>query len=84
MEQKIGKITHYFDKIGVGVIALSDGELHVGATIKVKGHEHEFEQVVNAMQIDRQEVAAAAIGQAIGLKVDEPVKEGDEVFVVTD
>ena len=34
------------------------------------------------MQIDRQEVQAASAGQAIGLKVDQEVKEGDEVYKV--
>ena len=83
METKIGRISHYFGKIGVAVIELTDGDLAVGATIKVKGHEQEFEQTVSSMQIEHQEVPSAAKGQSLGLKVDQPVKEGDEVYLVT-
>jgi len=83
METKIGRISHYFGKIGVGVIELTDGDLAVGATIKIKGREQEFEQTVSSMQIEHQEVASAAKGQSLGLKVDQPVKEGDEVYLVT-
>ncbi|MEK7653571.1 MAG: hypothetical protein AAB358_03760 [Patescibacteria group bacterium] len=82
-ETQIGKITHYFGKIGVGVIELDKGELSVGDTIKIKGHgDKEFEQVVTSMQVEHQEVTTAKPGEAAGLKVDQPVKEGDLVFKV--
>jgi len=84
MEQLIGKITHYFNKIGVGVIEITDGTLAVGDTIRIKGGDRDFTQEIASMQIDRQEVAAAAVGQAIGLKVDQEVKEGDEVYKITE
>lgn len=80
MEQLIGKITHYFPKIGVGVIEITDGMLSVGDSIRVTGDDRDFTQEVGSMQIDRQEVQAAAVGQAIGLKVDQEVKEGDLVY----
>ncbi|MFA5125045.1 MAG: hypothetical protein WC473_04475 [Patescibacteria group bacterium] len=83
MEEKIGKITHYFGKIGVGVIELTDGQLAVGDTIKVRGGDREFEQVVNSLQIDRAEVPLANVGQVVGFKTDQPVKEDDEVFKST-
>lgn len=82
MEQLIGKISHYFPKIGVGVIEISDGMLSVGDSIRVTGGDRDFTQEVNSMQIDRQEVQAASAGQAIGLKVDQEVKEGDQVYKV--
>ena len=81
MEKLIGKITHYFGKIGVAVIELTDGNLSVGETIKVKAHGgDEFEQAITSMQIDHQEVPTAAKGQSVGFKVDRPVKEGDLVY----
>ena len=81
-EKLVGKITHYFDKIGVGVIELTDATLKAGDTIRIKGHEREFDQVVASMQVDHQEVEAAKKGESVGLKVDNPVKEGNEVFKV--
>lgn len=82
MEEKIGKITHYFGKIGVGVIELTDGDLKVGDKIKILTHDGEFEQAVSSMQVDHQEVEAAKKGESVGLKVDNPVKEGNEVFKI--
>lgn len=79
-EKQIGKITHYFDKIGVGVIELTDGALAKGDKIRIQGHDNDFEQVVESMQIDRQDVAEAAVGQSVGFKTDQPVKEHDIVY----
>ncbi|MCX7779265.1 MAG: hypothetical protein N2259_03450 [Patescibacteria group bacterium] len=82
-EKQIGKITHYFGKISVGVIELSD-ELKVGETIKIVGHGREFTQKVESMQIEHQNVEKAGKGESVGLKVDQPVKEGDVVYKVTE
>lgn len=83
-EKQIGKITHYFGKIGVGVIELTDGELNVGDTIHVQGSSTDFEQVLTSMQVDHKDVPAAKKGEAIGLKVDEKVKENDVVYKVSE
>ncbi|MGC9049160.1 MAG: hypothetical protein ACP5IX_03005 [Patescibacteria group bacterium] len=80
-EKQIGKITHYFGKIGVAVLELSD-ELKVGDTIHIVGGERDFTQTVGSMQIEHQNVESAGSGEAIGLKVDQPVKEGDTVYKV--
>ncbi len=78
---KVGKITHYFDKIGVAVVELSD-KLAVGDQIKISGHDNEFTMTVSSMQIEHQQIQEAQKGQTVGLKVDQPVKEGDEVYRV--
>lgn len=80
-DTKIGKITHYFDKIGVAVVELS-AKLKAGDKIKVSGHDNEFEQEISSMQIEHEQVPEADNGQSIGLKIDQPVKEGDEVYKV--
>lgn len=82
-EVPIGKVTHYFDKIGVAVVKLEEGSLSVGDTIKISGHDKEFTQEVSSMQVDHQEVTSAKKGDEFGLKVNEEVKEGDTVFHVT-
>ena len=81
-EQQIGKITHYFGKIGVAAIEVTDGELHVGDTVHVVGHTSDFTQVVESMQMDNQAVEIAKPGQTIGVKVPEHAREHDKVFVV--
>uniref|UniRef100_A0A7V0Z518 Translation elongation factor-like protein n=1 Tax=candidate division WOR-3 bacterium TaxID=2052148 RepID=A0A7V0Z518_UNCW3 len=82
MEKLIGKITHYFNKIGVAVIEISDDELNVGDTIHIKGHTTDFKQVVNSMQIEHKAVEKAKKGESIGMKVDSVVHEKDQVYKI--
>lgn len=82
MEEEIGKITHYFAKINVGVIELDKGELHVGDTIHIKGHTTDFYQKVQSMQIEHQATPSIKKGESAGLKVESPVREHDLVLLV--
>ncbi len=83
-EKLIGKITHYFTNIGVGVIELTEGNLKVGDKIHVRGATSDFEQTVDSMQVEHESVEAAKKGQAVGLKVDQQVREGDEVYLASE
>ena len=80
MEKKlVGKISHYFTKIGVGVIELSD-ELKVGDRISIEGATTNLQQTVDSMEIEHESVQSASVGQSIGLKVGQRVREGDLVY----
>jgi len=81
-EQLIGKVTHYFGKAQVAAIEITDGELHVGDTIRVVGHTSNFTQKIESMQIDRQPVTSAHVGDQIGLRVIEHAREHDQVYKV--
>ncbi len=79
---KIGKVTHYYDKIGVAVVEL-DGGLSKGDKIKfVRGGEDMFEQEVKSMQIEHDKIDSAKKGDVVGLKVDQEVKEDAEVYKI--
>ena len=79
---KVGKVTHYYDKIGVAIIELSAG-LSDGDKIKfVRGGEDLFEQDVSSMQIEHERIKKAKKGDAIGLKTVEEVKEGADVYKI--
>lgn len=79
---KIGKVTHYFDKIGVAIVEL-DANLSVGDKIKfVRGGEDIFEQTVGSIQIEHEKKDSAKKGDVIGLKSDQEVKEGAEVYKI--
>jgi putative protease len=54
--------------------------LKVGDTILVKGPTTDFQQVVDSMQIEHQNVQSALAGQSIGLKVVQRARETDVVF----
>jgi len=75
----IGTITHYYSKIGVGIIELKDA-VKVGEKIKIKGHSTDIEQGIDSMQIEHKEVEEAKKGDVIGLKVNDKVREGDKVY----
>jgi translation elongation factor EF-1alpha len=79
---KVGKVTHYYDKIGVAIIALGSN-LAVGDKIKfIRGGEDLFEQTVDSIQIEHEKKDSAGKGDVIGLKTNEQVKEGTEVFKI--
>jgi len=79
MERPIGKVTHYFPKIGVAVVALSE-DLKQGETIRFAGPHTDFRQAVSSMQIEHKTILNAVRGQEIGMKVDRDVKVGDQVL----
>lgn len=83
-EELIGTVTHYFNKIGVAVVMVNKGELAVGDTAQFKHNDKEFQQVVGSLEIDRQPVGRIGEGEEAGMKVDEPVKEGWELYKVTE
>ena len=83
-EQEIGKITHYYSKLNVGVIELSKGGLKVGDTIHIKGHTTDFTQEIKSMQVEHENIEAAKKGDAIGLEVKDHVREHDTVYKVKD
>lgn len=83
-EGLVGKITHYFGKIEVGIVEITKGDLKVGDTIHIKGSGTDFEQGIDSMQIEHEQVEKAKKGEVIGLKVKDKVKEGDEVYKVVE
>ncbi len=80
--QEVGKITHFFSKINVAIVELTE-TLSVGDRIRVQGPTTDFEQTVESMQIEHQNVKTSTTGQSIGLKMNERVREKDTVYKVT-
>ncbi len=54
-EKLIGRITHYFSRLSVCAIEVTDGELKVGDTIHISGKHTDFIQTVGSMQIEHQD-----------------------------
>lgn len=79
--KSVGKVAHYYDHISVAALVLK-APLAIGDTITIKGHDKEFTQTVSSMQINHQPVQKGKKGEDVAIKVDQPVKEKDEVFVV--
>ena len=81
-EKKIGTISHYFGKINVGIIELTDS-LKLGDRLHFKGKKTDFEQEVSSMQLEHQNISEAQPGTSIGIKVEQKVREGDEVYKIS-
>ncbi len=79
---KIGEVFHYFGKIGVAAIRLTDGALAVGDTIQIQGPSTDLTQVVDTMQIEHDSVKHADRGQEVGVKVNDRARERDLVYRV--
>ncbi len=81
MENCVGHVTHYFNKIGVAVLWLT-GELKIHDTIQIQGHSTDFIQKVRSLEINHQKIQSAGPDAEVALKVNETVRSGDRVFVL--
>jgi putative protease len=77
--EKVGEVTHYFTKISVAVIEVSS-PLKVGDHIAIKGMTTNFEQTIDSMQVEGENLEEANPGDDIGMKVADRVRKGDIVY----
>jgi translation initiation factor IF-2 len=77
---QVGLITHYFNRIKVCVVKVTQGTILIGDKLTILGPKTKFVQKVWSMQIESVDVKVAKKGQLIGLKVDKIVAVGDKVY----
>ncbi len=80
-EAKVGEVTHYFSRISVAVLDLSES-LRVGDSISIVGDITDLQQAVTSMQVNYENVEEGQPGQEVAVKVASRVRPGDEVFRV--
>lgn len=80
-KKPVGKVIHFFGKIGVAAIELT-GAVKVGDTISIEGATTDFEQEIESMQVEKSSVEEADAGDSIGIKVKDRVRPEDKVFLV--
>ncbi len=81
MKNLIGHVTHYYTRLGVAVLELN-GELKLGDQVVFLGHTTDFSQGVCSIEVEHHRILSAGSGEEVALKVDEPVRVGDEVFLL--
>ena len=81
IDSPIGKVIHFYDKLGVAIIDLENGGLKVGDQIKFKKGDSEFTQSIDSLQVEHQSVDSVKSGDSFGLKVNQPTKPGTLVFL---
>jgi putative protease len=79
----VGKIAHYYSKLGVAVVDLED-ELSVGDEISIEGASTNVRQKVESMQIEHETIETAKKGDSVGMKVVDKVRENDQVYKIVE
>ena len=85
MEEKklVGIVEHFYSKINVAVVNLEDS-LSVGDKISIEGASTNIQQTVDSMQAEHEPVEKAKAGDAVGLKVLDRVRPGDQVYKIVE
>ena len=77
----IGRIVHYYPKIGVGILKLEKGRLKVGDTIYLQGNKTRFKQTVGSIEYNHQKVKEVGPGHEVGVRFGARVRQDDDVYV---
>lgn len=83
MEIEIGKVTHYYNHLGVAALSLVEG-LKLGDRIHILGHTTDFTQRVTSMESNHHAVLWVKPGDDMALKVALPVHVHDAVYRIVD
>lgn len=76
----MGKVIHYYDKIGVAIVRL-EKVLKIADKVKFARGDEGFEQVVESMQIEHAAIPQGKPKQEVGIKVNQPVRDGTLVYL---
>lgn len=76
--KEVGKVSHWYGKIGVAVVKLS-GPLKVGDQIKVRRGDQEFDADITSLQVDHKDVSSAKTGEEVAIKLPQKAKEGSVI-----
>lgn len=82
VEEKIGVVEHFFNKVSVAAIRITNGELKIGDTIHIVGAHTDLKQEIKSMEIDRNPVESVKTGDDVGIKVKDRVREHDIVYKI--
>ncbi|MFO7967457.1 MAG: translation elongation factor-like protein [Archaeoglobaceae archaeon] len=77
--EEVGRISHYFNKIGVAAIVLNNS-LNVGDKVRIKGNKTDLVQNIDSMEIDKKKIERAMPGDTVGIKVADKVRRKDKVY----
>jgi putative protease len=83
MEVEIGRVTHYYNHLNVAVLRLTES-LKLGDKIHILGHSTDLIERVASMEVNHHTVVWVKPGDDVAIKVKEPVREHDIVFLITE
>jgi putative protease len=83
-EEQVAVIVKFFPKPSVAALEVTNGTIKIGDMLKYKGHTTDFTEEITSMEIDNQAVVEAKVGDLVGVKVKERVRENDKVYKVVE
>ena len=83
-EEQVAVIVKFFAKPSVAALEVTSGTIKTGDLLRYKGHTTDFTEEVTSMEIDNQSIEEAKVGDLIGVKVKERVRENDKVYKVVE
>ena len=81
--ERIGEVIHYYGKINVAVLRLSQS-LKIGDSVHFLGRNTDFQQEITSMEIEHQAVTEVKAKKEVAVKVEQRVRRGDTVFRITE
>ena len=83
-EEQVGVVAKFFARPSVAAVKITAGSIKKGDVLRFSGHTTEFTEEVISMELNNQPIEEANVGDFIGLKVKERVRENDKVYKVTE
>lgn len=83
-EEQVAVIVKFFAKPSVAALEVTNGSIKTGDLLRYKGHTTDFTEEITSMEVDNQPVDEAKVGDMIGVKVKERVRENDKVYKVVE
>ncbi len=80
---RIGEVIHFYNRIQVAVLRLSE-PIKLGDKLHFLGAHTDFLQEIRSMQIEHQPIEEAEAGSEVAVKVDQRVRRGDSVFLLSE
>jgi len=81
-EEQVAVVVKFFAKPSVAALEVTNGSIKKGDLLHYKGHTTDFTEGVASMEVDNQPIEEAKVGDLVGLKVQERVRENDKVYKV--
>ncbi|UCH20598.1 MAG: translation elongation factor-like protein [Deltaproteobacteria bacterium] len=81
-EEEVGIVLKFFAQPSVAAVKVTRGSIKKGDLLRYRGHTTDFTEEVTSMEIDRQPIEEAKVGDMVGLKVKERVRENDKIYKV--
>ncbi|MFT3781922.1 MAG: peptidase U32 family protein [Nibricoccus sp.] len=79
----VGTVVNFYRKPSVVEIAVQGDPFATGDELQFEGNTTGFfKQIVESLQVDGRSVTQALAGTSVGMRVSEPVRRGDKIYVM--